>query len=327
MERNVNFHIGYPKTGSTSIQNAFDTHRMCLREHSILYPRSAVAYPEKGHHNLPRSLTAVPGIPHHLYKERTGGFDEIAQEIRTEVECDRILISSEGFNHVIRNRPEVFRQVIGRYFGKFDIRIVVFVRRGDDYIESMFLQLLREWRTGRREGPVPYLERYIKFHIRDPSRHLRTIFNLLEMPYGVEIRRYAGDSVEAMCEILGYRGQLCDSRRRNERLTAKQAALLYWLGTSEEEKRFREIIASNPNAFQRLIQFQNDTQQYRLIKKYESFQLLVGLRAIYKDIERKTGADLELGDNRDRDEVVLSPSLFAPEERDAIKDFFGLRGF
>lgn len=324
MRRSLYLHIGYPKTGTSAIQAAFYENRARLREQSLLYPRTAVPLPERGHHNLAHSLTSVASIPGHLYRPGLGAFEELREEIEAE-RCDRILVSSEAFNNVTRDAPRVFREVVAQHFGDLDVHIVVFLRRADEYLESMFLQRLWGWYADRHDQRTPALRPWIE-HVRaHPGEHLHTVFNLMELPHDLIVRMPAADSVAEMAGIVGYEGALDSPGRRNRRLTLKQASLLYLLSSSDRAEEAKRAIRADPRGFKRLLEFSDDTRRYRLFDTGEAESLLANVRDSYEEIARRTGAELELHVPETDPKAELGREVFSSGELRAIEDFLGFR--
>ena len=62
MRRQIYLHIGFPKTGTTSIQTWLTEHAAALAAHGVLYPaigRDGQEY-QYGHHRLARSWSRDP---------------------------------------------------------------------------------------------------------------------------------------------------------------------------------------------------------------------------------------------------------------------------
>ena len=61
-------HVGYPKTGTTSIQRSFYCQRYELaKSRQLLYPEPCLARPEFGHHNI-----AWEALSHPLFNPENG---------------------------------------------------------------------------------------------------------------------------------------------------------------------------------------------------------------------------------------------------------------
>jgi SAM-dependent methyltransferase len=133
MRRQIYLHIGFPKTGTTSIQTWLTEHAPALAAHGVLYPahgRDGQEY-QYGHHRLARSLVERP------LSELTVTWPDMAR-LRDEMEtspAQTIVISSEDFSMRLQ-QPEV--DLLAQHLADFDVRIVCYVRRQDEFIISLW---------------------------------------------------------------------------------------------------------------------------------------------------------------------------------------------
>jgi glycosyltransferase involved in cell wall biosynthesis len=133
-------HVGTGKTGSTSLQWFLDTHREALRRRGVLYPKEhrygyahyPVAWYVRGEtYRIPPAATEV--YPNHA---------NLAAQIRAFVEAlarvpePTIVLSSEGLAYA---PPQVARALLR----EFDVRIVIYLRRQDVWIESLYNQVVK----------------------------------------------------------------------------------------------------------------------------------------------------------------------------------------
>ncbi len=118
-------HIGQHKTGSTSIQS------FCKRNKK-LFNKMGYEYPgNKGHH-------------HGFYKTvvNEDNFNIVAYLKKLEKQkFEKFILSSEGFCKCSRNNIENLASVLKRL--KWDVQIVVYLRRQDKAIESIYTQMLK----------------------------------------------------------------------------------------------------------------------------------------------------------------------------------------
>lgn len=125
-------HIGTSKTGTSSVQHFFARHRRRLALRGILYPN--IVPTTKGHH-------ALPGIyakqAYQWTESRT--LEEFLGELRRQMDDTAnlrgVLLSSEGFWGIPRHVQRLADDLSG-----FDVRVMVYLRRQDDYIESRYRQ-------------------------------------------------------------------------------------------------------------------------------------------------------------------------------------------
>jgi SAM-dependent methyltransferase len=133
MRRLIYLHIGFPKTGTTSIQMWLTENTVALAAHGVLYPRSGREGQEShyGHHQLPRSLVESP------LSELTVAWPDMTR-LRNEMDnspAQIIVVSSEDFSTRLK-QPEV--DLLARHLADFDVRIVCYVRRQDEFIISVW---------------------------------------------------------------------------------------------------------------------------------------------------------------------------------------------
>lgn len=135
----IYLHIGYPKTGSTSIQNAGNINRDELKKYKILYPKSCVV--TDGHHNLFYELynnaygDASFG---NMYDPKKGSLTKLVEEIekwkKANPEADT-LISSEG---LFALDEEGLIKLVAQLKTVDDLTLVIVLRRQDYWLRSFW---------------------------------------------------------------------------------------------------------------------------------------------------------------------------------------------
>jgi hypothetical protein len=189
-------HIGVLKTGTTAIQSHFSVYDRLHRCFGFRYPRLG---------NSPyRNMDVADDI-----QTATGGFATRSKYLQhlEKSGCRRFLISAEKMFHLPR-APE--------YFNGFSrsarVRIIIFVRRQDRYMESLYRQLVK--------NPRPALGidfgSYVKHRLEAPERRCRHEWrsclepwermfgkdNITIFPYN-EYRRV--DSISLVADLVGLR--------------------------------------------------------------------------------------------------------------------------
>lgn len=138
-------HIGQPKTATTSIQNFLAVNREQLIKKGWLYPNAARQY--AAHHLLGNFFRAQP-----IHWIGSADPSAVMQELMHEIEetgCDNIIMSTESL-YFAENHAR-FRD----YFKAFDVSVVVFLRRQDEWLESAYQENLKNGET--RLDPERYL--------------------------------------------------------------------------------------------------------------------------------------------------------------------------
>lgn len=126
-EKKLYLHIGFGKTGTTSIQDGLYKNREILKEGGVLYPTSGLR--GTGHHNL-----AILGKDN-LSQEVKERYDKLISEIECQ-NCNRIFISSEFFVWLKKDYIEFIKQKLSKY----DVKLILYVRSQVDLLVSAFLQ-------------------------------------------------------------------------------------------------------------------------------------------------------------------------------------------
>lgn len=122
----IYIHIGTDKTGSTAIQKLLHWNRDKLLNIGMLYPQSGVMHYD--HARLKIALDQGNEVP----------WKQLRDEIATCPGCD-VVLSHEGFYHFDSLMLERLRQWLPPY----EIKIILYLRRQDEMIESGILQQLK----------------------------------------------------------------------------------------------------------------------------------------------------------------------------------------
>lgn len=131
-------HIGTHKTGSTSIQYFLFKNREKLKEQGFLYPLSGI--PQKnlfGQHHL--AVAFLEHLQLNTYNPNAGGWEEFITEAHSFPE-QNIIISSENFCLPRFDLEQIYK--IKYYLSQYTVKIVVYLRRQDDYLISKYRQFI-----------------------------------------------------------------------------------------------------------------------------------------------------------------------------------------
>lgn len=126
-------HIGLPKTATTTIQNFLILNHQRLIEKGWLYPVAARQY--MAHHLLgnffrTRKLDWIGEADPEQVKA------DLLAEIRA-TKCDNVIMSTESLISATQIAD------IRAYFSDFEVEVVVFLRRQDDWLESAYQERLK----------------------------------------------------------------------------------------------------------------------------------------------------------------------------------------
>lgn len=177
-------HIGFLKTGSTYLQQQIGTARQDLASSGLLFPTTGIGI------GVAAGPRAGKTSGHSEFSFMIGRQDWnrmvhlpplLAHEARQK-DCRKILISAENISY--HNRPDRNR-LLRRFLGCFgSVDVVIYVRRWDDWIESLYKERLDfgETRTfeqfrSAETWQTDYTARLENWgHVCDPNVRLR-VFN------------------------------------------------------------------------------------------------------------------------------------------------------
>ncbi len=134
--RKLILHIGYPKTGTTTLQAFLARNGAALTARGVIYPSAGLVH--EAHYGVNFAL----GLALH---DRPEGFQvsgTIPADIAAEADAsgvDTVVLSSEYF---ITAKPAAIRRV-REFFADFEVRIVCYLRRHDDALESAYAQAVK----------------------------------------------------------------------------------------------------------------------------------------------------------------------------------------
>lgn len=150
MKKRLILHIGMHKTGSSAIQRFLSLNRYPLRLFGVYYPRSfgADGRRQPKHNALFTAISheADKGAPHPVLGPSAALVADVAARIE-RAPCRVAILSAEGFSG---ERP-VFARALAPLAARFDVRVIVFLRRPDLWVESFYRQMVmsREVRETR----------------------------------------------------------------------------------------------------------------------------------------------------------------------------------
>jgi hypothetical protein len=188
-------HIGMNKSASTAIQDFFSTNRdRLLAEHSVLWPRTGLGHGGRGgnsHYAISEALgfTNDPRF-FTLDKARIG---TLITDLRSEFSAARprvAVLSSEFF--VLRRDPERVKL----FFGRHNPRIVIYLRRHDAWLESLFAQAIKSVPDPKWDSNF---ESFLSFQKKSRNQHLSylELVNAWAKVFGddrIELRPYREES-------------------------------------------------------------------------------------------------------------------------------------
>ena len=164
--KKIFLHIGFNKTGSTSLQRNLSENSAALQHQGILYPYDPSApYMQRWQH-LPLAA-AIPGrnVAWLLPKNRAGlaqAYSALKERI-TASSCNTVVLSSESFGDLDMRRQKV--EWLASQFAGFDVTVVAYIRRQDSYFLSTYQEGVKAGRSDlfdfgtHREAKMLYFAR------------------------------------------------------------------------------------------------------------------------------------------------------------------------
>jgi hypothetical protein len=133
-------HIGMHKTGTTSLQRFFVRNRLILKHMGIDYPKAFDASGKRlpKHNDLFLAISHEKdfGTAHPILGASAGRVDQLARNM----ESKRItVLSAEGFS----GESPAFAEAFAPLRGRFDIKVICFLRRQDDWAQSFYKQMVQ----------------------------------------------------------------------------------------------------------------------------------------------------------------------------------------
>lgn len=196
-------HIGLNKTGTSSIQKFFNNNHQVLESLGVLYPRTGLH--DSAHYGFSKKLI---GLPSAANVSLADGIQDVIREAATKKQ--NVVISSEYL--FLATYEQIFE--IKQFLDKtgVDIRIVIYLRRHDYWVDSLFNQAVKTapgnqvWDLDIREYFI-YLLGAAEFEIRYPKiiDKWADVFgqgNVLVRPFE-KSQFYNGDLIWDFCRLIG----------------------------------------------------------------------------------------------------------------------------
>jgi hypothetical protein len=143
-------HIGFNKTGSSSIQQNLSLNENHLMEQGIFYPNDANAPFMQRWQHVPLAA-AVPGCKiDWVTKQKKRSLDRAYKSLFALLErtrFDTLLLSTEGFGSLTMKAKQL--RWLQEQFAGYDIRVIAYVRRQDSYLLSAYQQRVKAGGKGR----------------------------------------------------------------------------------------------------------------------------------------------------------------------------------
>jgi hypothetical protein len=160
MTKTITFHVGTRRTGTTALQQACLRHRALLEGSGLGYPEAGLV--EGAHHGLAGALLEMqPGDPRsppppHERIDQVPAWQELVAQIGASP-LERFLVSSEEFERL--SAPQSVADYLRASLPGVALGVLVYVRRQDSYLESLYQQQVRDFRSRVAEPFGAWLRR------------------------------------------------------------------------------------------------------------------------------------------------------------------------
>jgi hypothetical protein len=140
--KSVVIHIGFPKTGTTSIQKFCNKNRNLLQDQGIIYPRLSIRSAKKNPINHTAFMEGLLTKP----PKRLAADQVMAREAVSRVLDDFRSSSATTIfitHETISQRNDIDFELLRRWVGSDRLSIIVLVRTFDEWLESLYAQGVR----------------------------------------------------------------------------------------------------------------------------------------------------------------------------------------
>jgi hypothetical protein len=209
--KKIFFHIGVHKTGTTALQMFLQNSYSDLKQRGILFPQSGRVN-DSNHSHIAWEFSKKPG-----YDPQLGGIDAVLDEIFSS-ECPVSIISGEDFEFLSIEQISEFHSKVQ---GKADIKVIVYLRRQDEVIQSEY----SEWaKRGLIDMNFNWLCKYFSIHPRFFYHNLLKNWSVHFEKTNIIARIYHkkkllnGDIIDDFFSAIGLESKIIGLDRSNEKV-------------------------------------------------------------------------------------------------------------
>jgi succinoglycan biosynthesis protein ExoO len=296
------FHVGAPKTGTSSLQHTLERNRLRLIEHGFHYPITG-AYREKdvrrertpGHASL---LSRLLEGDKSALRELGGEIEALGRPVHT------LILSSENIvSERFWNEGAGFQSILD-LLGVSKVEVACLLRRQDDWVDSWYREMCANPWNRFTASPSDFFTRLESTGILDFENVLKTLSAPSQVSRvhveAFEKVRGNGGTVQWFIDTFGMSSidwQPADASLANESLSEGQAALMLLcklnLGLTRTQlaDAFRRIAASpNPPQVSSYLVPDEVMDEFRT-RHAEKISYYCSRFGVGSDIRRKTGAN------------------------------------
>jgi hypothetical protein len=251
---NIIIHIGWHKTGTTSIQAFLKKNcQKLIQENKIYYPTEGLF--NNAHHHLAWALSGVDASPWgKLNPINENTLIQQAIESGQKLGCQNLIFSSEKFCTFSEKQIVKLNEILN--YANNKIIIVAYIRRQDLLIESSYNMEVKWWGSRMTDGFQQYVKSKTPFIKYDLALDAwATVFGLQNIKVKVYDTDYMpqNDIRLDFCHVTGIdSGNLIfDNKRINNSLGPKSLAFLRILNRLNITRIWHQIIVSILQKFEK----------------------------------------------------------------------------
>jgi len=186
MAPRINLHIGYNKTGSSSIQAMLASNRQRLASANLHYPETGLL--NNAHYVFSSLILGYPQlkIPNPSSLEKF--FEELVDETCQLADDDEIVLSSEYMCCSNDSHIAIVSSWLGQAFPNSPVRIIVYLRPHDEWFTSCFNQTEKIYNHGIGSQYDPNVYSYAISCLASgfPSSNYLGVIDLWAKYFGIE---------------------------------------------------------------------------------------------------------------------------------------------
>jgi len=318
--KKIFIHTGYPKTATSALQYFLHNNPELLKRHQLYYPQEGLALPERGHHNLVRS---IPFCFHtkELYRPRLGNFKTLLKEISRKEED--IIISSEGFTPLFNRYPERTHQYLNKALKGCEMEYLIVVRKADEFIESNFFQRLNAWSRGRWKKRLPSIKTTKEQNLNGELVYLKMVEQTFDLGAKVTVFNYNSNIVTEVANYITKSSVTVPKALVNQRKTRKLLSLLYTLSNHARHAEYQELFFKNTAQILRTFA-EHEKEKYGIFTPSECAQLVEKYTQKLEQINTKYDRKIAIPGEDKRERAFFLVNNFNDEQLKLIHSIFGL---
>ena len=267
-------HIGAPKTATSSIQTFLNTHTSFLHQQGLHYLRSGLSMNHQCHHELVWAMELHPALSYvdqDITKRKSEILASLGEEIERHSEYDLILSSELLF----------FLHDFGRIvpllslFKDREVNVVVYVRKQDKFLESLYQQIVKDGGKIGFEEWVSHAKQIGNYNLM--LNRLFKVFSREQIIVDVfDSRREDFHPIKNFLGLIGipkdsFLEYPIENIKINEALTREQVGKLVEINKKNPSKRFemiKQFSEENKNFDRNNTEFFKKDEREDILKTY-----------------------------------------------------------